>query len=392
MIHKPRKLPRPKKRTDGKWEVRWRYKVNGKEHRPSRLFDSEAEANDFILKNLADASRVSPQDSRKAFATYADGWLKSKRRARRKGLPLSASTLETYGYAVRQVNAHFGTWAIADVTPIDVEDFADLLSERGLSRKTLDLIWMAVRGTFRHALKLRAITADPSYAVDPPSADARPARWEFLRPVEVSNLAAAFPHPPYRLLVRFAAYTGLRRGELAGLDLRHITITPPTGLGKTWGGSVRVETNLKTPNARRTVPLPSWLAEETHTYISRHPNRDDPTAPLWPASERRKLNWERRINPNTFYGNAFKTAVKRAGLPEALRLHDLRHTYASLLAADGVRIEVVAKLMGHKDPTITRKIYTHLWPEHLDDAVATLAAPPEPAVEASNVIPMRRTA
>jgi integrase len=192
--------------------------------------------------------------------------------------------------------------------------------------------------------------------------------------------------PPYGLLIRFAAYTGLRRGELAGLDLGHVTLTPPTGTNPEWGGSVRVQVNLKTPNAARTVPLPGWLAEELHGYIGKHPN-PQPNTPLWPAYGRSGLDWARRLDARIFYQCHFKPAVLRANLPNTVRMHDLRHTYASLLAAGGTRVEVVAQLMGHADSTTTRSVYTHLWPEHLTDAVAVLAAPPPSTSD--NVVPLR---
>ena len=216
--------------------------------------------------------------------------------------------------------------------------------------------------------------------------------------------------------MKFVAYTGLRRSEVTGLDVRHVVLAPPKP-GKPnseWSGYARVEVNLKSRHSRRTVPLPGWLAAEMATYLEAHPRKAEPDAPLWPTRKRGgythgrrtaakaahgALTYDARMDANAFYKNVFVPATKSAGL-KGVRFHDLRHTYASLLAAQGVRPEVVAKLMGHANATVTLSIYTHLWPEHLDDAVASLAAPPahrtpEPDSQPDNVVSLaarRRTA
>lgn len=59
----------------------------------------------------------------------------------------------------------------------------------------------------------------------------------------------------------------------------------------------------------------------------------------------------------------FKQAAKRAGLPEALRFHDLRHTFASHWVLDGGDIFRLSKILGHSNVMITQKVYAHLAPE-----------------------------
>jgi site-specific recombinase XerD len=59
----------------------------------------------------------------------------------------------------------------------------------------------------------------------------------------------------------------------------------------------------------------------------------------------------------------FKQAAKRAGLPDTLRFHDLRHTFASHWVLDGGDIFRLSKILGHANVTITQKVYAHLAPE-----------------------------
>jgi site-specific recombinase XerD len=58
----------------------------------------------------------------------------------------------------------------------------------------------------------------------------------------------------------------------------------------------------------------------------------------------------------------FKTALDHAGLPSTLRLHDLRHTFASLYLADGGDIFKLCKILGHSSVSITERTYAHLMP------------------------------
>jgi integrase len=71
-----------------------------------------------------------------------------------------------------------------------------------------------------------------------------------------------------------------------------------------------------------------------------------------------------------FYDRYFKAAVRRAGLPEATRFHDLRHTNAALLIALGAHPEAIQERLGHSSIMVTLDRYGHLFPS-LDEALTT---------------------
>jgi integrase len=86
-----------------------------------------------------------------------------------------------------------------------------------------------------------------------------------------------------------------------------------------------------------------------------------------------------------FYARHFKPALRRAGLPETVRFHDLRHTFAGLLIAEGAHPRAIMERMGHSSITVTLNTYGHLLPgleERLTEALdargreARLAAGP----------------
>lgn len=65
------------------------------------------------------------------------------------------------------------------------------------------------------------------------------------------------------------------------------------------------------------------------------------------------------IRRGTFRSRVWKPSLQRAGLPAALRFHDVRHPYATWLVSDGVPINDVAKVMGHEQTSATSNRYTH---------------------------------
>ena len=79
------------------------------------------------------------------------------------------------------------------------------------------------------------------------------------------------------------------------------------------------------------------------------------------------------LTPSQLSDNFRKTLIRKAGLPR-VRFHDLRHSHASQLLAAGVNIKVVAERLGHADPTITLRVYSHLMPGAQAEAAARIDA------------------
>ncbi len=69
---------------------------------------------------------------------------------------------------------------------------------------------------------------------------------------------------------------------------------------------------------------------------------------------------------------SFKPLLERAGLPRSVRLHDLRHTCATLLLGKGVHPKIVQELLGHATTAITLDTYSHVLPNMQGEAVAAM--------------------
>jgi integrase len=181
----------------------------------------------------------------------------------------------------------------------------------------------------------------------------------FLDAVQVEALADAID-PRYLMLVRFAAYTGLRPCELVALKVgrldllrgtvRVVEAAPEVAGRLEWGG-------VKTHEAR-TVRLPRSLAAEVGAYLADRPHGPEDlvfTAPLGGP-----------LRQSKFVPGYFKPAARAAGLPATLRFYDLRHMAASLLIREGASVKAVQRQLGHATASITLDTYGHLFPDELD--------------------------
>jgi integrase len=180
----------------------------------------------------------------------------------------------------------------------------------------------------------------------------------FLTAGQVEDLAAAID-PRYRLLVRFAACTGLRAGELVALRVRHLKLL--RGRCEVAESATEVDGRLvwgptKT-YASRTVPLPRFLCEQLAAYLGGRSH--GPEDLVFAAPQGGPLREQK------FVAGTFKPAASRAGLPHRLRFHDLRHTCASLLIAQGASVKAVQAQLGHASATVTLDRYGHLFPDEL---------------------------
>jgi integrase len=99
------------------------------------------------------------------------------------------------------------------------------------------------------------------------------------------------------------------------------------------------------------------------------------------------LDWSEPVEPSSFYRSLLKPAAVAIGEPR-LRLHDLRHTFASMWLQLGGDIKELSKQMGHEKVSTTLDFYAHLQPED-EDAPHVLD---EAAPDMSNVVPLRRAA
>ncbi|MFD1722536.1 tyrosine-type recombinase/integrase [Amnibacterium endophyticum] len=346
------------------YEVRW--KDAGRDRQ--RTFAQRRAADRFALRienELAEGVSTAPLLRRQQiFREVAEASLAASRPR------LKASTYAGYEqlYAAA-VYPTFGARRLSAITGQDVEAWLASLIAAGREANTVRNHYVALHKVFRYALRHRLVAHDPCAGVDVP----RPGTREdfaavFLTPTQVEAIAADLDaHPPYGLVVRFAAGTGLRAAEVAGLRVRDVNLS---------AGHIEVRQTVRKVNgawttdtpksarSTRNVPILSRaLTAELRRYLLTHPASGDPDALFWPgrANGSRRLDWSRPMDVGGLRRYYLLPAAERAGLPH-LRFHDLRHTFASLALAAGFQPVVVSRWMGHASVTTTDTVYGHLYP------------------------------
>jgi integrase len=215
------------------------------------------------------------------------------------------------------------------------------------------------------AIQAGALLRNPAAGVRAPRSRRR--EMQFLSAADVERLAEAIA-PPYGLLVRFATYTGLRAGELAALRVRRLdllrgTVRVVESASEVGGRLILGSTKTY---AERTVRLPRFLREDLAAYLAGRPCDHDGfvfTAPKGGP-----------LRHNNFYQRSFCPALTRAGLPAQVRFHDLRHTCAALLIAQGAHPKAIQAHLGHSSIQVTMDRYGYLFPDALEQLADRLDA------------------
>lgn len=354
------------------YEVVWRQGTTKKQ----KTFTVRREADRFALKvenEIAAGNSTEPLvKNSKTFREVAEACLTAD------APRLKQKTIEGYEDAYRvHIYPTFGTRRIAAITSQDVEKWVGEMrvkptpSGKPRSESSVRGAFLALQKVFSYALRHRLISYNPAAAVPKP----RLSNYEpnFLTLAEVEGIAESLEDfPPYGLIVRLAAWTGLRSGELGALRIRDVDLLHKeirVERTMSWVRTGWITTPPKSDRSRRTVPLlDEGLVESLRELLEDHPHRSDPDAGLWPGKTKGHpvATYDRAFDPKGFYRYSFKPTAAALGHP-TLRFHELRHTFASLMASYGVEMFELSRLMGHSSITVTDGTYAHMYKKDYSD-------------------------
>lgn len=281
----------------------------------------------------------------------------------------------------RQVAAHMdrlGPLALTAITRDVVRTW--VLDRAGhISGKTLKNLHGLLHGILAGAVEAGHLAANPARGVRLPRTDDHQRREvAFLTQDEFWQVADQLPEHwrPYFILL---AGTGLRLGELMALTVGDVDTTGATPVvrvtkAQRYTSGKGFETGpTKTRRSRRTIALDETALEALRPLLDRPPSEPLVIQPNG-----------RQMYPTNLYARVWRPAVERAqagGLTKNPRIHDLRHTHASWLIAQGLPLPVIQSRLGHEQISTTIDRYGHLLPDlHAAAALATTRAlerPPE---------------
>ncbi len=253
-------------------------------------------------------------------------------------------------------------------TPKHIQDYYTYeLMVRGVSANTVIHRHANIRKALQHAFKLGLIDTNPADRIE------RPKKEQFIGSVyeedELNRLFEIVKGDPIELGVILGAFYGLRRSEAVGLKwdaidfkkktitIRH-TVTQVTIDGKS---KIIQKDRTKTKSSYRSLPLVPPFEELLHRLKA----QQELNRKLCGKSYCRKYTGYIYVNEigelvkPGYITQHFPLILQKNGMRK-IRFHDLRHSCASLLYANGVSLKEIQEWLGHSDIATTSNIYTHL--------------------------------
>lgn len=321
-----------------------------------------------ILTGREDGNFSEASAKKMTVKQYLEQWLKSAEAS------LRPSSFRRYS---EMCNTHFipslGKKLLAKLTPLDVQNYyADKLTG-GLSPTTVNTQHAVLHHALKQAVRWGLIVRNVTEAVDPP----REARVEYVtwNETQVRAFLTVADTDALSAFWRLALLTGMRRGEMLGLkwsalDLTRGTLHVMQTLSRGNAGSYELG-QPKTTSGRRQIALsPSVVS-----ILQRHRVKQ--------LEQRLALGQDyldhdfvfadatgAPLHPNTLRMH-FLRLIAKAEVP-VMRLHDMRHTSATLMLANGEHAKIVSERLGHSSISITLDRYSHVTPQMQREAANRL--------------------
>jgi integrase len=330
-----------------------------KKHAEDMLIEMKKEQ-EAALKNL-------PRLDNLLFADFLEKWLVAIRNDNAK--PIRPTTFGGYQMNVQKVIGPYfrkKRTLLIELTAEHINDFYDDQLER-VKGMTVTKYHANISKALKYAVKMNYIPHSPMDRVNRPSA--KRFVGKFLKQSETVDLFEAVKGHKLELGVIFGAFYGLRRSEVVGLrwesinfEANTITIEHTVTVANIDGKSVIIaDDTTKSKSSYRTLPLvPAIRAkllavqaeqEQNRKLCGRSYNKADLAYIYTDALGN-------RIKPN-YLTTTFPDFLEKNGF-RRMRYHDLRHSCASLLLANGVPLKQIQEWLGHSDFAITANIYAHL--------------------------------
>lgn len=289
-------------------------------------------------------------------------------------VPLRPRSLQRYEGVIRlHIVPAMGDVPLRKLTPQHIARLYAELAERGKSAHNIHAV---LSGAMKQAVQWNLIARNPVAAVRSPKATKR--EMAFLAPDEARALLSAVRGDPLEALYVTALMTGMRLGELLGLQWRDVDLSKKSAVtvrhtltraDKQWQLA-----EPKTAASRRTIPLAPNAVEALRShYIAEAERLLGLGHRIGPESLVFTDRWGDPLNPWHLTERRWKPLLRREGL-KIIRFHDIRHSTASLMLSDGVPLHVVSRMLGHSKPSVTLNSYAHLMPGDEEAAVARLQA------------------
>ncbi|MCL5123044.1 MAG: site-specific integrase, partial [Deltaproteobacteria bacterium] len=285
------------------------------------------------------------------FSDVARDWLAHKK------LKLRETTWEVYAGHVRNHFSDLDHLKINRIKIATVEKFIDDRQAQGMNLGTLRKILVTLGQILSYAVRHKYLRFNPLKEAERPRSQGELNEdddccqdMKILTPAQITIFLAQVNDPKYRTLFMLAIFSGARQGELLGLRWGDVDWgCCQLAIQRTFNNGRLFTPKSKT--SKRKIDLGPKVIKELKKWRLACPKNDlNLIFPNEAGNHMNNKNMLRRF---------FRPALKTGGCP-AIRFHDLRHTYASLLIEQGENIKYIQTQLGHSSPTVTLNVYAHL--------------------------------
>jgi integrase len=335
----------------GKWQVLYRDPATKRE-RSAGVFSRKPDAQRkrrLIEREIEFGEWIDPDLQNTTYQEWIARWMPTR-------TDLKPKTVAGYESLLRsRIMPTFAGARLGWLRTIDVEEWVSAMDSEGLSPSRIHQAYHLFSSSLKAAVRSGLIRTNPAVGVRLPKMEQR--EMMFLNSSEVMSLANEVDDRA-KALVLVLGFCGLRAGE--AIALRRSSINLMRSELRVTESATEVDGKLvfgstKTRQAR-TVAIPALVRDELERHL------DAFTGPAISALVFTSPRGE-PIRLQNFRRRVWVPAVRRAGLPTGLRIHDMRHTAASLLINAGVQLKSVQEHLGHSSITTTIDRYAHLYPE-----------------------------
>jgi integrase len=305
-----------------------------------------------LRQALADRDQgISPEPQNLSLGKYLDCWLDSVEGTVRPG------TFRRYEESVRlHVKPALGSIRLGNLNFLHLQELYRTKLDSGLSPRTVQIIHRTVFKALKQATRWNLIHRNVAQMVDAPKVPKREVKP--LTTEQVSTLLQAAAGDRLEALYVLAIATGMRCGELLGLKWEDIDLELEV---------LRVRRSVyngvvsppKTGHSLRSIRIPATAIEA----LRKHGRESE-----WVFCDSKGTP----IGYHNLIRRYWKPLLRKAGLPDSTRFHDLRHTTATLLLAQNVNPRLVQQLLGHSTVSFTLDRYSHFMPGMGDVAASAM--------------------
>ena len=264
---------------------------------------------------------------------------------------LREHTIRTKKYIVElKILPYFGNKRVNDITAADIRQWQNELIKMGYSPTYLKTINNQLSAIFNYAVRYYDLKSNPC-AKAGSMGKSKAEEMDFWTGEEFRRFIDSVMNKRLSYMVFMTLYwTGMRLGELLALNPKDVDLEKRTiSITKSYQrlGKKDVITPPKTPKSKRVITIPEFLAADIKDYMDS----------LYDLQE------NDRLFPITKYylEHEMQRGIKESGV-KRIRVHDLRHSHASMLIELGFSPLEIANRLGHEKVETTLNTYAHLYP------------------------------